>query len=546
MALVPASRFAQALRLTILAVVLLCACARKPRGLGDPDASTMRDASFAHPRLATPLAAAGPQRWPPQLVLSPADAATYATQYAASFADGGVRWQPPPPTTPIVTQATWYIDPANSSGHASDANTGLTSSVPVLTWNGGVVAKWGTISPRLQQSTTVFWMSSQGFWNDPVYFNPYVERGAFVGFQGVLGSSQLVASGTLGTVTSKARASGTLLSAVLPSPTGTYASNQLIINATHSSVAWLYALSSGTTWKLSQPLQPQTIGSPLVNPFVTSTRLNEVDTWASGDSVTVYSLPNVDIVSFQPTLADIFSTLDGGPTQNNQPYLYRVAVLDPQNDASAENWYYGNNIPNYYETSFSRAVATGSSTFLSNFNGYYNCATALSGFFAQNSYPQTSALFVGGIAMTPLLASGVTYDADAIIGGGGSAIARDSGFGLVYIDTGTTLQVNGAYCALNASVGYNSFKSIIWGPGTLNPTGPSRCTYTGDASAVFEQTGLELNGLTTAYSVNGGSPVSIFTGITLSGSNLNAAAGSAGFGGTAFRPGGASLTSGHP
>ena len=63
---------------------------------------------------------------------------------------------------------------------------------------------------------------------------------------------------------------------------------ELLINTTHASHAFVYKNVSGNTWIVSQPLTswtPPTITFP-----------SEVDTWATGDAVTAYTLPLVNLV----------------------------------------------------------------------------------------------------------------------------------------------------------------------------------------------------------------------------------------------------------
>lgn len=93
-----------------------------------------------------------------------------------------------PPLPISWTQPAWFIDPANSTGAASDSNTCTSVTKPCLTY-AGVVQIWGgTTSPRLRQNTTITFLSSQ--WNDgdPVDVTPYVENGATVTLQGALGA----------------------------------------------------------------------------------------------------------------------------------------------------------------------------------------------------------------------------------------------------------------------------------------------------------------------------------------------------------------------
>ena len=69
---------------------------------------------------------------------------------------------------PTWQQPTWFIDPQNVTGLASDLNSGLDASHPVLTYSAGVAGKWMTTSPTLSQNTTITWLSANTDNTDPV------------------------------------------------------------------------------------------------------------------------------------------------------------------------------------------------------------------------------------------------------------------------------------------------------------------------------------------------------------------------------------------
>ena len=41
------------------------------------------------------------------------------------------------------SQVAWFVDPQNSSGLASDSNTGLTNTTPLRTWRRSCMTGWG-------------------------------------------------------------------------------------------------------------------------------------------------------------------------------------------------------------------------------------------------------------------------------------------------------------------------------------------------------------------------------------------------------------------
>src|SRR5271154_385783 len=190
----------------------------------------------------------------------------------------GPEWTPGPLTNiPTWTQPAWFVDPANSTGHASDSNSGLDALHPVLSYNGGVAAKWGTFSPVLRQTTTLTWLSSQPVGDaDPVVFTPVIV-GVVATIQAPPGAAQQIFTGTLGAVTPKNRATQQLLNADLgfAAPVGTLIQNT---TAGKSSYAYVYANVAGTVFALTQPLNPATL--PITEVVVPT----EIDTWAAGDS----------------------------------------------------------------------------------------------------------------------------------------------------------------------------------------------------------------------------------------------------------------------
>jgi hypothetical protein len=131
-----------------------------------------------------------------------------------------------------------------------------------------------------------------------------------------------------------------------------------------------------------------------------------------------------------------------------------------------------------------------------------------------------------------IISSGTSFVGSTSRGNSSSSVG-------VYIDTGKTLVVNGSF--LGAS-------TIFWGPGTLNVAGNARFQYSSTAVANL-LCPLQLNGGTTAHSIftlaNVDTPCG---GITLTAAALDAASSATcattGFGGLAFNPGGASLTTG--
>lgn len=198
---------------------------------------------------------------------------------------------------PTWTQPAWFIDPSNRTGLASDGNDGKTALTPVLTWNGGVIAKYGTLSPILRQDTTWTFLSptpAPGL--DPIVFTPIVTNNATCIFQGTFTTANKVGSGILAGVVAKNYAAGQLPTANLSSA-GPVGVNQLVINTTagKASAAWTFGSLGGGLFTLSQPLDRTTV--PLTAPAFS-------DGWANGDTFDVFDLDRVEFAQIAPIFGD--------------------------------------------------------------------------------------------------------------------------------------------------------------------------------------------------------------------------------------------------
>lgn len=430
--------------------------------------------------------------------------------------------------TPIIptswTVPAWFVDPANSSGNASDGNACTTSGAPCLTWHEINDHRWGCVGnpyncPRFQQGTTITFTSSHTDDTDPVYFRPAWELGANAPvIAGALGASQQIASGVLSNVTAKNRATPQLLLA----QSGANAIGQYVVNSTHSSVAWTYALSSGSIYKMTQP------EVPIVLPSNACTA--EVDTWANGDSVTVYQPVSVNIVA----ISGVFDKFNGG-FSNSAIILHNINIFDSGSFDAAE-------LKNatLLESASARIVSED--------------ATWQNGFGICNSYIVN--MKGGSISQTLIISAGVlgpqTSDivdvaivGDIIIGGTVNITTskrNGTSSSPVYVDTGKSLFVVGG----GSFVGTGG---IWWGPGTIGVAGMSRFLYTVPAATNLIVGALQLNGLTTGNSVfTAANVVTPCGGITVNKSNLDTAASATcattGFGGLAFEYGGAAFAGG--
>lgn len=478
-------------------------------------------------------------------ILPATSVATPAQVAACSTFDGG--WRCPKiakpvlfgvSTSPIIptswTVVAWFVDPSNLSGTASDANDCITSTTPCLTWHEINDHRWGCIGspaacPRLQQNTTITFWSSHTTNADPVYLLPAIEKGAVVIIKGNLGASQQTQTGSLASIVAKNRATGQLLNATIG---GGGIAGQLIVNSTVAGRAFLYKSLGANAWSLTQPLAPITLPTATNNPA-------EV-VWANTNTFTVYNPVAVNLVRFTPTFTDY----NGG--FSNVGYIYQLTIFDPAG-AGSDNVYIGDHV-SMFESTTQREITTTftASDFAEAVVNVYNIGGLLTGKTTGGFYDVFAGAVPTGLVITPTGQSQIALDGDIILG---SSLVSSGLFGFVFVDTGVTINIQGNARFVTIGGGYAGHQ--LWGSGTaLNVQGSSRLSYTGTATAEFTLTGaLQLNGGTTGHSVNTSANVDVICGgITVNVANLDAASGAtcatSKFGGLAFNPGGASITSG--
>jgi hypothetical protein len=459
--------------------------------------------------------------------------AHFALAAAAALIGCGLADQSSPVatvTSPLASWTTpaWFVDPANSTGAASDSNTCTTSDAPCLSY-AEIATRWDTTSPTLGQDTSVTFLSSQTDNRDPVYVAPYLTNGANLLVQGTLGSGQQVATGTLGTVVPKDRYTPQLLQAVLPSGA---APGQLIVNTTHASRAWVYAAAGGNSWLISQPLAPTPLSANDPTP-------PEVNMWAAGDAVTLYNPVAIDIV--QATSKSI-NFGQGGAVE-----LYQLAVYDPAGTDRYDPFTFTSGV-RVVESAIQRvtqagAPAAGSAPTFVNTNLEADLTADL------GSNPTGPLSILGGQienAQFGIYASlrGVTLDADFIFGKGTRADLIGSTYGNVFVDASVTAYALDGTLACTPDDGTYG-PPILWGSGTVDVMGVARMEYPGGANraqTTFQGVTLELDTSTTACAAPSGTSSTWQCDIALTARNLDLAASAGGFGGTAVQPGGATIS----
>lgn len=172
----------------------------------------------------------------------------------AEAADAGARVPgrygaaPSGPTlNPAWNVPAWYINPSTGS----DNNSGTDAAHPMQHWYELAARRWATVRPVINTNVFIEFLADQPDQSDQVEFRPIMMPGSLLNLEGALTQT---ASGTLGTVTGRNRATGTLLQADLGAAAAGSV-GQLLYNTTRGTRAWVDSLS-GTVATLTQPFDP--------------------------------------------------------------------------------------------------------------------------------------------------------------------------------------------------------------------------------------------------------------------------------------------------
>jgi hypothetical protein len=467
-----------------LVLIALASCLHAPRRPAEPSSyADYPDSDVTDRETSLPLHVVPGQRPVPGISIG-----------ACTGSDGSWRCKAPRPLvfgaagrTPILPASwsvpAWYIDPASITTCASDSNTCTSATCgaggvgPCLTWHEINDGRWGcqgspTACPRLQQNATVTYLDGVTDALDIVYANPAFEgAGAWLNFRCALPTA--LAIGTLASVTAKNRSTPHNLTANLPG--SGLAAGQFIVNTTHPSRAFIQA--TGTPATITQPLAACTVPLSAENPPA------EVDTWANGDSVSIYQLANVAFGGLNGANSGIGTALNGGT-------IYVTNCNDWSDNVSAQTNMNGN--LQVQESTWNRqSVMVAGGAFIEQiFTNVY----AGSRLTAYTGNPGNPVVLAAGYYN---VVTGGAYglDGDVMINFGiFTAPSGYSQLGLVNVLSGGQAQfLQGPVEAI--FIDYASPQ--IWGAGALLLNGTTRFSYpggAGQAASVFKQTGgFQLN-----------------------------------------------------
>jgi hypothetical protein len=394
-----------------------------------------------------------------------------ALQRAASVAGSGAGSFP----DPSWAVPNWYVDYA----HGNDANSGTSAAAPVKTVMGGVVAKWGTVSPVLSVPVTIWIMSSQALDAEAITLTPVLSGNptnpdlTTAGQLTLQPYTETGAAFTLAGVVAKNRTTGELLKATAPAGA---TPGQLVVNNTTGSKAFIYAVAAGVM-TMCQPIN--------------ETSLTEDDTWANGNSMTLVTLFGINALRIDDAFLTDLTLLDptGTPGQSTvsfvsdfivscwiQPYVYMGFGIG--------NTVYFNT---YFDPGQTSPIEASGET---GFNG--------------GSMPQ-------GINTVDASAT-VDVDFDVILGGTSELIGVNS-FGDIYLLAGSSLVATQDSSA--------DFTGIVWGAGAMGvASGGLIFTAAATWNTQYLASGaLAIDGATTASSYVAGTWTS---GVTVTVAHVDA------------------------
>ena len=474
---------------------------------------------------------------------------------------GGVR---PPIVNPYWLQSAWAIDPANTTGCASNSNncsqttcgSAGSNQGPCLSWD-EIVAREATTAPVQPQSTAYSILSSQPNADHPIIFNPILVpvppdsnvHGATVS---IVCSTSVAASTTITALTAKVTSTNTRFLVTLGSaPTQV----ELIQDTTASnSIAWIGR--SATSHALSQPAAPVTLSTTGTNPGAGA----ENNAWAMSDTVNLLSLPSVVFAQVVPTLAGMSGNgnvtiqhclIDQTPPTPGQfsvqpgddPFtvspgvavvesvlnraIYVAPIAGPYNTFASllnDNFIGGVNVNSSY-------VSPGQSL-----GTTYPPLISSGVIGSQNGVSGTGSVSINGAALI--------NDVDLIVGSGtNNGVAYFGGYnyiGELHIEQGTTVKMLGG-ATFDAQTS-GSYGGPVWGIGAIDAyLGTVLYSAATTAPTTFSLSTLRIQGGTTACCATIAAPSTLNCGVTLATANFDGGTcSSSSLSNRAFLPGGGS------
>jgi hypothetical protein len=385
-----------------------------------------------------------------------------------------------------------------------------------------IVRRWGTRSPLLNVAVTITYLSPDVDGTDTGNFTPVFTATGSLNHFAAFGAPAF--TGTLLAVTAKSVVGNAALSSTFTTTTGAMAANLVLVNTTRGNSRGIAVRNLGAgNWLITQPFAgPYVAGT---NPVIT-----EVDTWANGDA----------IQGFVPLAVDL-GVLGGSAQELNQTsvapqhVVQQITLFDPSTLAPNISTLYIDvqAYPLLIDCVVQRNISMGGRSVqvvATRFIGVA-CVAGFDGTSGCNQLVMSGG-YLGTAGSGIVQMRGITLRDDLIIlNNNATNFYLDiSVTGAVFLDAGSVV---------NGRVLVNIFGTgKFYGSGIFNQQAGT-CSFLASTGAVatFNGVTLKLAGALTGYSNATPAPGAVTVvhgGIALTATNLDAAAGAAGFGKYAF------------
>lgn len=399
----------------------------------------------------------------------------------------------------------WYVAPITGS----DSNDGASPLTPVKTIMGGIVSRWGTRSPILDQNTIIHLLEPETIGQEAVVLSPIIING--VSFS-IIGTNITLSTTTISSlVTALNPTLGTNLTFTIPSVLG-LSNGNLIYNITRGS----YAIIDDITGFVITATQPFDQAGLTTVSTIPSLVLD--NSWNTGDSIQFEESPllNLKIINpqggdaFNPVcwLQNIFIPSIGGvgfsqitPIAQACSFVMSNCRLDVFVTLDSQLIYFVGQFQNTwlnggcYLGPFSTIM--GGSSNKAGVNYY--------GFFGGNA--DGNAMLHGAATACPVVSPGARFGQVNLIGSP------------LFINAGATLQIFGSYIG----------PSRVWGTAQLRVTQNNAAVVNAGLGASVTwvscldlPSGLSINGSNLAYAFNTGTATFNPVLVSITPANLDA------------------------
>lgn len=350
----------------------------------------------------------------------------------------------------------WVLDPANSTGCASDNNPGITVSCaggggPLLTMNELIRHRWGQSNPQLQQTTDIWPISSETVGQERIFpLNPIMVK-AGSNFELICTPTNIGTSFAAGVVTAVSRVNPGNDLKIATMPAGA-AKGVIVQNITHPSYAIIHSMS-GATATMDQPLNGTTVVG-------IAGGYGENNSWTTGDTLQLLQPCLLNLTSEGVQITDTNAAGSQGIAWNSMLHVPDISGVNGNSTTiltGIGTAYWGMSVFDSLVnvTNNAGALATAYSMVGCQFNG---------GVVAQGISVSNFTAIAGGDVATNFNAiqNGEMY-ADTIVTG----FIQLSGQSFVsgHVSAGATLDV--VEGVTGVTQGSGGFSIGLWGAGTL-------------------------------------------------------------------------------